>query len=296
MKKYVLGVFVLSLLVFSFITLQAQEDPARTLPDVYRLHPVVNAGSKFVVEEEYNWDGNIVITVNKKSQKFPFKTLIQHQYSEEILESMPGLKTKRRYTLSRKKTDLPNEGVVTKPISFNNKTLLLAIKNGRVKILENLSKKESDVLTRDLPLLSWTGDFNAVLPGKPIAVGDSWQIDSDFFARVALKDDYRKELCEASGQGTLDEIVKYDGKKCAKISLEITVNKEVDAKKQAASAFNIKLAGFCLFSLKDGYITKLELTGPFKVLNKQNSKNDGIVETRDSQIVLSIKISSKLEK
>ncbi|MEK7448488.1 MAG: hypothetical protein AAB019_03285 [Planctomycetota bacterium] len=268
-----------------------EPETLKETPPVYQLQPVLKEGNKFAVAEEQKWDGDMVIAVGDKAQRFPFLTLIKHEYTEEIMSVQDGLKVKREYTLSQKKTNLPNEGTKTEPISFHKKAMILEIKNGEIKVLENLSRKEGDVLTQDLAQLTCPGDFNAILPTKTVTVGEQWDINSELFMRTALKNYYQKELCRMSGSAQLARIIESQGMHCAEILVKINLVKNAD---KDSPAFDVALNGFCYFALDYGYILTLELTGPFKMNGRRISELNEIVETTVAGS-LTVKLNAKLK-
>lgn len=271
----------------------AQEEPIGPAPqpELYRLSPQINVDDKFTVEEEQKLDGTIVITTEEDTHKFPFLKSTRHRYTERIMEMGQVIKSRRIYSLSKVKSNLPEEGIKNETTSLEGKTLILETTDHQTKILENLTKENPTVLKEHLQYITSLMELKGLLPKTMVKEGDTWAVDASDLARDIFKADYDEKKCSVEGEGLFEKIVNYPegepGVSCAKISVKLFV---VHEGSETAPSLETNLEGTCFCSLENGLILFLELNGQFTL--KKDLQGD---ET--AQVIISgdITVRKKVE-
>jgi hypothetical protein len=159
------------------------------------------------------------------------KTTIE-EYKETILEKEKGKrasKIRREYIKATVKIDGKE-----KPLPYDGKTLLIEKKDGKYHFTieggKELEGKDVESLDRSFnkPGGDSEGDEleKALLPKKPVAVNETWKIDSEELLKALAKDSQHPlpvDKSKVAGQGKLLRAYKKDGRQYGVFDIEVTL-------------------------------------------------------------------------
>ncbi len=233
-------------------------------------------GGRPVVDEERKLE-------TKHDRKYAEKTL-KYDEQEKIH------KVERKYTTAK-------DGEEKSPL--DGKKLTIENNKGTITVEEvKPEKPEGEQETEEIPdsvkkTLSPGNPFNCFLPGKEIAKGESWEVKAKelepFFKRFFPELPAQKH---ALAKCTLREAVNKEGKKCARILVELEV--EVTHKVKAKSAEievkkKMELEGTVWFNLSAKKISDVELEGEMSYKGELDKKPLWATLKAEAELTLELK-------
>lgn len=188
--------------------------------------------------------------------------------TKTVLES--GKDRPRKYKKSYEKA-LLGDGVRENPRSYQGRTILFELQGDRYQVREegepNLKPRDREELEAKANDKEGKGDLDQILlPGKPVKVGETWNVDAIAFARK-LSDEGELVGGLSSGQGKLVRAYQKDGKQYGVI--------EWDMKVASRIAQGIRLEEPTILEFKltaDGVIDGSSVAGTGTMTMKQSFK------------------------
>lgn len=156
-------------------------------------------------------DGNVA---QEKKQT----TIVVDKYKEEIVEKPAGkraTKVNRTYSEATKKVDDQSD-----KRAYDGKTVAIELKGGKYEYTvdgKELTAEDAGDLTEAFNAKKPADDDvdKILLPGKPVAVGDSWEIDGKKFAKVFGEEEKITKMLDldhVKSTGKLVKAYKKDGR------------------------------------------------------------------------------------
>lgn len=224
----------------------------------------VKAGDKITRSGEFGGSGKLAISMGEQEQELGCTMAESSIEVEEVLEAKDGAptKVKRYYVKKFNSFQIPDLGQdESKDSALLGKVVIVEVKDGKASATcegagedaEAELKKEKTGLEMDA----------AMLPGKPVNVGDSWEGDPEKLKK-AFGGDEEEEVSEAKLTCTLEGMEEKFGEKCAKIKAKVTLKgtREENGQKLKTS---ITLEGPVWFGTKAGRVLGMELEGKMKM-------------------------------
>ncbi|MBI4835253.1 MAG: hypothetical protein HY811_10635 [Planctomycetes bacterium] len=243
--------------------------------NLYQLTPEMKAGDKFEVYQSQEWKGNLTLeTEGKKPSTYTFVQSIQNKYTENIISTGETVEAERVYTASHvKKSGLPTSdskaSIKDEDTSLKDRKLGLKIKDSKVAESRVISKEEDMILSRDVPYVIPSNEFDGFIAPAQVKVGDSWKIREDDFGMIIFREDYDSDKCSIIGDASLEEITDYKGYTCAKIAVKISAAREQSADTPQAT---VELTGVCYFDLENKIVHYVKLDGKFTLDKKSKAE------------------------
>jgi hypothetical protein len=182
-------------------------------------------GRSVVVREVNNQSGQSKYfdAAGKLVREDPPEEIREEKYTVTVLERAPGARLPRKFRRAYEKAAV-RSGDTTTPLSHEGRSILFEMHNGRYLAT---AEGQPPLLGDDLARLAERAApafTNAILPGRPVKVGESWTIDpaalGDLPGKAAVVDSARAE-------GKLVRIYDKDGKPFG--VLELTVHRSLKA-------------------------------------------------------------------
>jgi len=167
-------------------------------------------------------DGNVVEDKKKT-------TSTVNKYREESLEKEPGkrsTKVKRVYTAATRKVDDDYQ-----KLAYHEKTVLIELKDGKYSFTvdgKELSTEEAADLAKEFdPKKPADEEMDKILlPNKPVAVGESWEVDGKTISKIFGDDEKLAKTIDAAetkASGKLVKAFKKDGHQFGSMEFKIEV-------------------------------------------------------------------------
>lgn len=238
------------------IALSAAADPVE-------LKLGVKAGDKITRTGEFGGSGKLAISMGEQEQELGCVMGESSIEVEEVLEAKDGAptKVKRYYVKKYNSFQIPDLGQdESKDGALLGKVVIVEVKDGKpVATCEDAGEDAEAELKKEKTGLEMDA---AMLPGKPVNVGDSWEGDPEKLKKAFGGDD--EEVSEAKLDCTLEGMEEKFGEKCAKIKAKVTLKgtREENGQKLKTS---ITLEGPVWFGTKAGRVLGMELEGKMKM-------------------------------
>ncbi|MCE9583642.1 MAG: hypothetical protein K8T20_14255 [Planctomycetes bacterium] len=239
--------------LFTALAIFASADPIE-------LKESLKKGDKITRTSLFGGSGTLTIASGETKQEFPCKMAEAEVEAEEVLEVTDGSPTKVKRYYSRKHhefkiPDLGQEEITDSPML--GKVVTVELKDGKnVPSCEGVDAKDLKKEKMGMEI------DTAMLPGKPVSVGDTWEGDKEKIKKAFGNDD--DEMDEATLSCKLEAVEEKYGEKCAKISIKLstkgTTSNGNEKMKQA-----ITLEGSVWFGLKTGRSVGMDCKGKMKL-------------------------------
>jgi hypothetical protein len=191
------------------LTAGARADDAYTI----KFKHAPDAGKSIVVKNHEKQTTSVTVTDPDgkvlKNDKETAET--DEVYTETVVEK--GEKKSKKFKRAYEKATVTTGGKTT-DLPYQGRTLVFELKDGEYqataegtpaldkKLLDGLAKKEGgDPQASD----------DAVLPKKPVKVGDKWAVDTKLLATILGKEGMEIDADKSKGDGTLTKAYKKDG-------------------------------------------------------------------------------------
>lgn len=225
-------------------------------------------GDKITRTTVFGGSGTLTIGKGDTAQELPCEMSDTNIGAEEVLEAKDGkpVKLKRRYTANRNQFTIEAAGVnQVKKSALVGLVLTIEMKDGKpVATCEGGDEKElkKEKMGEEID--------EALIPGKPVNVGDSWEGDPEQVKRAFAPDDGEAE--EASVSCKLEAIEEKFGQKCAKISVKIMVKATGKDDAGQKTKTKITLEGPVWFGMTAGRSLGMELEGKMEMSGSANGQ------------------------
>ncbi|KAA0211044.1 hypothetical protein EDM80_12430 [bacterium] len=113
---------------------------------------------------------------------------------------------------------------------------------------------------------------NPMIPGKEVAVGESWEI-SEAALKEFMGDDDEMKVKEAKASCRLEEIIKKDGKEFAKVSFTISVLAQQANENLGDLDITMSNTGHYLFNIEAGRADSVEMNVEFSFEKDVETEN-----------------------
>jgi hypothetical protein len=142
------------------------------------------------------------------------KTVENLQFVEETLER-EGTKRATRLRRTYEKAQVTKDGKTT-TLPYEGKTVLIAKKGDKYTFTieggKELTGEEASLLTKEFDKPESETDLEKLLlPGKPVAAGDSWKIDAGPILKEMSKEAFHLDKEKTTATGKLIKAYKKDG-------------------------------------------------------------------------------------
>jgi hypothetical protein len=210
------------------------------------------------------------LTIGKgdTAQELPCEMSDTNIGAEEVLEATDGkpVKLKRRYTANRNAFTIEAAGVnQVKRSALVGHILTIEMKDGKpVATCEGGDEKElkKEKMGEEID--------EALLPGKPVNVGDSWEGDPEQAKKAFAPDDGVVE--EASVSCKLEGVEEKFGQKCAKVIVKIAIKATGKDDAGQKTKTKITLEGPVWFGMTAGRSLGMELEGKMEMNGSANGQ------------------------
>ncbi|MFH1227120.1 MAG: hypothetical protein V1701_04345 [Planctomycetota bacterium] len=278
----------------------APVSPTDTAPitSTYLLRPLFDINKIIAVEEEQQWEGTHTINPGEKPETYPFLRHTKHNYTEHIL-MMAGdhrsIHSQRTYTYSHLRTNIPGEGRKDQVVSLQDRTLRLEAMDYHIVKIDKIAPKDGVIIAEDYDYVSALNWFYLLLPQEPLAVGQTYPLNSQKVAEIFFRNSYNEKLCKAVGSGTLESKIEYEGLPCLKTTLSLKLTRDDPSDN---TVIEYEFSGNYIVSLEKKVIADLELSGSF-VLNHTtqaaNGKKKVAVKT-ECNVINKLKLREVIEE
>jgi hypothetical protein len=200
--------------------------PGRTEEYTIKIKPMEDVGKPFRVSDLVKTTGTIkVLDENGKPvQQFEPNSTEVDEYTETILEGGSRIPRKFRRAFTRAQLIAVQAGQkTTRPYPWQGRTVEYELRQGKyvVKVLGDEALKEDAVkiLTGKANERTST-DFDRIFdPGKPMAVGGSWDIDPSLLETFKSQGELDRE--RSKGKGKLVKVYEKDGKRFGVLAIDV---------------------------------------------------------------------------
>ncbi len=117
----------------------------------------------------------------------------------------------------------------------------------------------------------------AALSGKPVAVGDEWDIDGAVLGKAVFGQGYTPSLFSTGGKAKFRAIKRVGGVECARVKL---ATKMRITQTETLPAVRLDLAGELLFDPAAGRVVRFELAGPAFWAAKKQEEDGTMADVR----------------
>ncbi len=156
----------------------------------YSLVPALRPDSATAVRAKYDVSGHLKILSGEQVKELPLSVAARSEYTERPATSgalgVAGHRTLRHYSLLEAKVTV--DGSSMEPDLRDSRRLIVLDGNDKELALYSplgpLTRDELDLIDIPGPTPMW----QALLPTDPVAVGDSWEIEPAFWARMLRVD------------------------------------------------------------------------------------------------------------
>ncbi|KAF0247126.1 MAG: hypothetical protein FD180_65 [Planctomycetota bacterium] len=233
------------------------------LADPVEIKLGVKQGDKITRIGEFGGKGKLAVKMGEQEQELDCIMGESSVIAEEVLEAKDGLPTKlkRYYSKNYNVEQIPDMGHdQSKDSTLLGKLLTLEVKDGKpVTTFEGAGEAEAKELKKEKTGLEID---SAMVPGKAVNVGDSWEADPEK-AKNAFGGDEGEEISEASLACTLESLEEKYGQKCAKIQVKLTT-KGTRTENGQKMKVSLSLEGPVWFGLTAGRTLGMDLEGKLK--------------------------------
>lgn len=268
------------------VPVEVEPVPPPPPPPTYQLKPSFDINKVIAIEEEQKWEGTHTIDPGEKAESYPFLRHTRHNYNEHIVmmtSDHRNINTKRIYTFSHKKTNIPGEGIQNEIISLKDKTLYLESADYHITKMDKLSPKEGVIITEDYMYVSAINWFYLLLPREPLTIGEAYELNSDQVAEIFFRDSYDEKLCKATGSGRLEAKFTYEGQECLQSIINVRLTRDDPVNK---ATVEIELSGSYIVAIEQKVLVDLELNGSFTLNQTAVSETKRKVNIRSEGTIL----------
>lgn len=218
-------------------------------------------GDKITRTTEFGGEGTLTIGKGEGAQELPCGMNDSEVVAEEVLEAKDGkpVKIKKYYTVNRNAFTIEAAGVnQVKRNSLVGHIVTVEMKDGKpVATCEAGTEKElkKEKMGEEID--------EALIPGKPVNVGDTWEGDPAQVKKAFAPDD--GEVEEASVTCKLEAVEEKFGQKCAKVTVKISMKATGKDDAGQKTKTKITLEGPVWFGLTAGRSLGMELEGKLVV-------------------------------
>lgn len=247
----------------SVITALAVALALPVLADPVEIKLGVKKGDKITRTGEFGGKGKLSIKMGEQEQELDCTMGETSVEAEEVLEVKDGVPTKmkRYYTKKHSFFQIPDVGHdESKDSGLLGKLLTVESVDGkRSATFDGAGEEEEAELKKEKTGLEIDV---AIVPGKPVNVGDEWEADPEK-VKGAFGGDEDEEITDATLTCKLEGIEEKYGEKCAKIIVKLST-KGTQSKDGQTMKQSIALEGPVWFGLKAGRSLGMELEGKLK--------------------------------
>jgi hypothetical protein len=259
-------------------------------PEVGKTITVKESNSKTQTTKLTDGEGNVLEAAKKTTEA------VAEVYTETVLEM--GDKAAKKYKRTYEKATRTRDGKA-EARSYEGRTLLFEEKDGKYTVTAEggkpISKEDLDELTYKANDAGAARD-EALLPGKPIKVGDSWKVGGKELARAFEKSwDGKMDPDRSSATGKLVKVYKQDGHPFGVIEMALALapTPPPGAKDEKPLVLDMKLT---LDTAIDGSTTAGVLTMSGGLAGKGTFEQKGKKVTADFTVELSGRREQSAEK
>jgi hypothetical protein len=233
------------------------------LADPVEIKLGLKKGDKITRMTDFGGKGKLSIKMGEQEQELDCKMSESSIEAEEILDAKDGSPTKvnRYYIKKYSSFQIPDVGHdESKDSGLLGKLITVELKDGKHEAtFEGAGEEEAAELKKEKMGIEID---SALVPGKPVNVGDSWEADPEK-AKNAFGGDEGEEITEASLACTLESIEEKFGQKCAKIKVKLTT-KGTRTENNQKMKISLAVEGPVWFGLTAGRTLGMELEGKLK--------------------------------
>ncbi|MEK7466980.1 MAG: hypothetical protein AAB074_06140 [Planctomycetota bacterium] len=233
------------------------------LADPVEIKLGLKQGDKITRTTEFGGKGKLSIKMGEQEQELDCKMSETSIEAEEFLEVKDGspTKVKRLYIKKYSSFQIPDVGHdESKDSVLLGKLLTVTLKDGkREATFEGAGEDAAEELKKEKMGIEIDA---AMVPGKPVNVGDSWDADPEK-AKLAFGGDEGEEITDASVACKLESLEEKFGQKCAKIHVKVTT-KGTRTENGQTMKITLSVEGPVWFGLTAGRSLGMELEGKLK--------------------------------
>ncbi|MBI3269597.1 MAG: hypothetical protein HYZ53_11295 [Planctomycetes bacterium] len=159
--------------------------------------------------------------------------------------------------------------------SLNGKTVILAGRIGAVGV----ESEQGPVADDDKNDATFPEKIYGILPTATVKTGESWNVPGEVIGPIFFGPLYNPVGFKANAKGRLKDVVTQDGRKCARILLQLELAVQ---RTEQLPGVTYKVEGNMLFGMEEGTILTFDIAGPVQY---ETSKDGAAIKVDGSTLM-----------